>query len=82
MVDDALVFMAICHYNGCEDCGDDGSHVLGIFSTHEKAKTAADEHESHRRHIDRTLDKNPVEHYGHYFYVDVEEFEIDKVVGK
>jgi hypothetical protein len=78
MVD--TVFLAICHYTGCEFCGDGGSHVLGAFSTREKATTVAEDHERHKGYIDRTLDHNPVAHYGHFFHVDVEEFEVDVVL--
>lgn len=60
------VFVVVCNYNGCEDCGNGGGHVVGVFSTHDRAKEEERAHEADRH-----------AHYGHYHWCDVQEFEVD-----
>ena len=82
-----ILFVAFCKYDGCEECGQGGAHILGIFTTEEKAQEICDKHQARARtYANRdtwgTLSKpgpNPA-HYGHYFDVNVEEFHLDTEV--
>lgn len=55
------VFVTVCHYDGCEECGGNGSHVVGVFLSEKDANAAGESHKN-RKDV----------HYGHFFYCEVE----------
>lgn len=65
------VYIVICKYDGCEECGDGGSHVVAVCTTKEKAVEFKKRHE---------LEKNF--HYGHWFKVDIYKIPVDEYIAK
>lgn len=57
------VYVILCHYEGCGDCGP-GTHIVGVYRDNTEAKNRAKEHQT---------DKN---NHFHHFYVDVERWEV------
>ena len=57
-------YVVICRYYGCEDCGDDGSHILMVTTVETLANIIAHQHEK--------ADSGDTNHH-HGCYVDVEE---------
>lgn len=70
----ASVFAVICHFTGCCDCGGDGSHIVAICTDMVTAKKFKKSHEN-EQDVHFPPDYGP--HYGHSYYVDIEEVELD-----
>ena len=60
------VYVVHCTYDGCEDCGRDGGHVVGVTFDKDKAVE-----------MERAHDADKTEHYGHFHCASVEEFEVE-----
>jgi hypothetical protein len=61
MRDYSYVFVVLCRYQECSECGGNGAHVVGVCRDSEDAKRLASDHESNNSH-------------SHYVHTEVETY--------
>ena len=62
-------YIVVCHYTGCEECGESNAHVVGVALKEDEANDLAKIHEA-----DKT-------NHLHSFYVEVEPHEVAGTQG-
>ncbi len=67
----STVHIVLCHWEGCYECGDgQHTHIVAICTDKETAEKFKISHENEQDALHKP-------HYGHPYYVDIEEIELN-----